>query len=156
MRMRPAILSIVVLLLAFGLAAAACGGGGETVVPTVTPTFTPGPVATSPSSDGGATAPTGGGDVEQGMVAVTTGICAVCHTIAGTSAQASVGPELTTIGTTAATRKSGMSAEAYIRESIEEPGAHVVEGFANAMPPGLKASLGADYESVIAYLMSLK
>ena len=41
-----------------------------------------------------------------------------------------VGPSLTGIGNVAATRRPGMSAEAYLRESIVEPQAFVVPGYA--------------------------
>ncbi len=56
-----------------------------------------------------------------------------CHTIEGTST-ATIGPDLTHIATVAATRKAPLSAEEYIRESIEEPGAFIVEGFEPLMP----------------------
>ncbi len=56
------------------------------------------------------------------------GACVTCHTIQGVS-EAGIGPELTTIGVTAATRIPGYSAEEYIIESIRRPGAYVVEGY---------------------------
>lgn len=54
--------------------------------------------------------------------------CGGCHTIDGLSV-GTVGPNLTQISTVAATRIPGMSSEEYIRESIVDPSAYVVEGY---------------------------
>ena len=82
--------------------------------------------------------------------------CTACHTIEGIST-AQVGPELTHIGTVAATRRSGVAAEQYIRESILDPGIFVVQGFPNAMPPGSARSLTPEQlEALVAYLLNLK
>jgi mono/diheme cytochrome c family protein len=50
--------------------------------------------------------------------------CGACHTIAGVSAGA-VGPELTLIADTAATRIPGMTAEEFIRQSILDPASFI-------------------------------
>jgi cytochrome c1 len=146
---------------------AACGDGEETTVPTVTPTFTPAsapadtaiPAPTQPPAAQPTQAPASGGDsalVAQGKAALERSLCIGCHKIEGTAAVGTIGPELTHIGTVAATRVAGQSAEAYIRESIENPTAFVAEGFNPLMPPGLQAVLGDDYDAVVAYLMSLE
>ena len=57
--------------------------------------------------------------------------CGTCHQIEGISAGL-IGPDLTHIGTDAATRVSGMSAEAYLRESIRSPESFVAEGVERA------------------------
>ena len=81
--------------------------------------------------------------------------CSACHTIEGVSS-GTVGPELTNIGTVAGTRIEGLSAEDYIRQSIEDPSSFVAPGFANAMPPGLQNSLSDDeFQQLIEYLLSL-
>lgn len=69
-----------------------------------------------------------------------------------------VGPALAGVATRAETRISGLSAEAYIRNSILEPGAYTVEGFpAEIMPRTLKDELSPDdLEAVVAYLLTLK
>jgi mono/diheme cytochrome c family protein len=60
--------------------------------------------------------------------------CAGCHAIDGVS-EGVVGPNLTQIGEVAATREDGVSAEDYIRESILNPNAYVVDGYQpNIMP----------------------
>lgn len=128
--------------------------GEETVVPAVTPTFEP----TAVEKGSG----TGHGDThsaqsDKSPEEIFTGaICASCHMIEGTGSQGITGPELTNIGTIGASRISGYSAEEYIRESIIEPDAYLVDGYGNLMPAGLKNLLGADYEPIIAYLVSLK
>jgi hypothetical protein len=49
------------------------------------------------------------------------------------------------------------SAEQYVRTSIVEPSAHVVEGYGNAMPGTYEAQLSAkQLDDLIAYLLTLK
>jgi mono/diheme cytochrome c family protein len=83
--------------------------------------------------------------------------CSGCHTIDGVSAGA-VGPNLTQIGTVAATRVSGQAPQDYIHESIVNPSAHVVEGFSdNVMPKNFGETLSAEQISdLVTYLSSLK
>ena len=157
MLLRTPIVLLTLLIAAIALVAA-CGNSGESVVaqPTalaplgeITPiTAEPGdsdgePATHEPAPIGGVVAP---------AKFITT--CGVCHTVAGTDAGGQVGPELTHIGSIASTR-TGLDAEAYIRESIEDPGAFVAPGFAPIMPGGLVGSLGGDFEAVVAYLVSL-
>ena len=81
--------------------------------------------------------------------------CRVCHSIK--PGERKVGPSLAGIATRAATRVPGMSAEEYIRQSIEDPGAYIVEGFPNAMLPDMAEKLSdQDMEDLIAFLMTLK
>ena len=68
-----------------------------------------------------------------------------------------VGPPLDHIGTVAATRRLGMSAEDYIRQSILDPGAFVVPGYPDVMPRDLGRDLSpTDLDALVAYLASLK
>ena len=88
------------------------------------------------------------------------GGCSACHTVEGISAGL-VGPDLTHIGRDAATRKPGVSAEAYIRESIREPDAFVAEGVARAIPglmtSAITASLSDDeVAALVEFLMAQK
>ncbi len=55
--------------------------------------------------------------------------CAMCH-----GAEDGTGPSLGTLTREAATRVEGLSAEAYIYQSIVDPTAYVVEGYAPMMP----------------------
>ena len=81
--------------------------------------------------------------------------CGICHTVADAGTTGTIGPELSHIGTVAATR-TGLSAEEYIRQSIEEPGAFIAPEYTPLMTAGLKDVLGGDFEDVVAYLLTLE
>lgn len=67
------------------------------------------------------------------------------------------GPPLEHAGTIAGTRREGLDAAGYLRESLEDPGAYLVRGYADAMPRGLTRRLSAaDADALIAYLLSLR
>jgi len=84
------------------------------------------------------------------------GTCFGCHTIKGVS-NGSIGPDLTHIGAEGGAQKPGMGAEAYIRESIENPNAFIMPGFPPVMPPNLKANMTKDeYEALVAFLLAQK
>lgn len=81
--------------------------------------------------------------------------CGTCHRIGGDGG--TTGPPLTRIATVAETRRSGMSAEDYIRESIRDPGAYVVPGFPDTMPRGLDRGLTQeDADDLVRYLLTLR
>ena len=68
-----------------------------------------------------------------------------------------LGPSLDHIGSVAPTRRTGLSAEEYIRQSILDPGAYVVPGYQDSMPRDLGRDLSpTDLEALVAYLLSLK
>ncbi|MGW8144383.1 MAG: c-type cytochrome [Anaerolineales bacterium] len=81
--------------------------------------------------------------------------CGGCHTIEGLSA-GTVGPNQTNIGTVAETRIPGMSAEEYIRESILDPSAYVVEGFPDGVMPKNFGELipSDDISDLVAFLLA--
>src|SRR5881296_4400632 len=56
----------------------------------------------------------------------TKGTCEICHRIGQQGTRA---PDLAGVGARAAKRKPGMSAKAYIIESLITPQAYVVEGY---------------------------
>ena len=70
--------------------------------------------------------------VAQGLAAFNAAGCVACHTVSGIST-ATVGPVLDGIASRAGDRIAGLSAEEYIRESILEPNAYVVDGFTEGM-----------------------
>ncbi len=81
------------------------------------------------------------------------GACITCHTIQGVS-EAGIGPELTSIGVTAATRIPGYTAEEYIIESIRRPGAYVVEGYPrDLMTEALTRHLTEDEVNALAVFL---
>ena len=56
-----------------------------------------------------------------------------------------------------ATRRPGVSALEYIRQSILDPGAYVVPGYQDSMPRDLGRDLSpTDLEALVAYLLSLE
>src|SRR5262245_31954054 len=85
----------------------------------------------------------------------TKGTCEICHRIgqAGTRA-----PDLAGIGSRAATRKPGMSAKAYIIESLISPTAYIVQGYPPIMPAVDKPPIGlnrSELWALTAFLESL-
>ncbi len=79
--------------------------------------------------------------------------CSTCHS---TGTDTIIGPGLSGLFDRAGSTVPGQSAEDYVRESIVDPGAFVVEGFANLMPATFAASLSSgDLQDLIAYLGTL-
>lgn len=84
--------------------------------------------------------------------------CEVCHSILGIPETFGPGgPDLSRIGTIAAFRKPGMSAEEYIRESIRYPRAFTAPGFVPDMPENIATDLSEEeFNALVAFLLSLK
>lgn len=82
--------------------------------------------------------------------------CNTCHSL--TPDTVIVGPSLAGVATRAETRVSGESAEEYLRQSILDPNAYVVEGF----QPGVMVQVWAEkltpeeVDNVVAFLLTLK
>ena len=84
------------------------------------------------------------------------GGCLVCHKVTETGNER--GPDLRKSASAAATRSAGVSAEAYLLESLVEPDAVLVPGYPRMMPSALKppANLSmAEAKAVVAYLQTL-
>lgn len=84
------------------------------------------------------------------------GGCLICHKDQERGNER--GPDLRQAAGKAATRKAGMTVEAYLTESMLTPYAFIVEGYPKMMPPAMKppASLSmAEVKAVVAYLQSL-
>jgi len=80
--------------------------------------------------------------------------CTACHTIQGVPAAVGVvGPNLTNVASNAGGR-TGLAAKGYILQSILDPGAFIVDGFAPAMPAGLVTE-GAELDALVQYLLTL-
>jgi cytochrome c2 len=101
------------------------------------------------------------GDAEAGQVLFTTFVaeasfaCNTCHL--PDSESMLIGPGLQNVGERAATRVEGLSAPEYIRQSIVEPSAYVVEGFVDNLMPKVYAQVFSDedLDNLVAYLLSL-
>ena len=80
--------------------------------------------------------------------------CSACHS---TGANKVIGPGLAGILARAESRGTGQTAEEYIRTSIIDPGALVVEEFSdNVMPSTFGTSISdSDLQDLIAYLSTL-
>jgi hypothetical protein len=67
------------------------------------------------------------------------------------------GPDLSGLASRAGGRVEGLGAEEYIRQSILESTAFVVDGYDPIMPPGLLNVVGEDnFDDLVAYLMTLE
>src|SRR3989442_2715320 len=90
-----------------------------------------------------------------GEIFKTKGTCEICHRIGQKGTRA---PDLAGIGARAAKTKPGMSAKAYILESLLQPGAYIVEGYPNIMPAVDKPPIALNRSEVwalTAFLESL-
>jgi mono/diheme cytochrome c family protein len=97
-----------------------------------------------------------GDPVARGRQVFISSGCGGCHTVEGIST-GTAGPNLTKIGEVAATRQPGSSAEQYLRESIVNPAAVVVEGYQPIMPGTFGQTLNQQQmEDVIAFLLAQK
>lgn len=144
-------LSVLSLLLVFGLLAmAACGGGGDG----------------NGDGNGEAEAP---GDAQAGeelyqMTSIgDTGApgCITCHSVEPTDdplQPSPVGPSHYGLADRAGEYEEGTSAEAYLRESIVNPNAHIVDGFSeNVMYQNYAEDLSDEQiDDLVAYLLTLE
>lgn len=120
----------------------------DTVNPTYLDVITPEEEMPADGEDGDMAA----GDPANGEALFASTGCTGCHVLEG---DATVGPSLEGIGTTAATRVEGMSAAEYLHESIVAPGEFIVEGYNNIMPPYDTLPEG-DLNDIVAYLLTLE
>jgi mono/diheme cytochrome c family protein len=81
--------------------------------------------------------------------------CIGCHSVtaAGLTSPLGFAPELSALPQVAPTRRPGMTADAYVRESIRFPQAYRVPGFTDVDMPTLPVS-DAELEALVAFLLS--
>ncbi len=86
----------------------------------------------------------------------TNAACRICHSLE--PGVIIVGPSFDGIATRAATRVPGMTAEEYIRQSILEPNAYVVEGFPKGQMVQNLGDILTDeqIDDLVAFLLTLK
>ncbi|MFQ5613103.1 MAG: c-type cytochrome [Anaerolineae bacterium] len=81
--------------------------------------------------------------------------CILCHSVEGQGGTR--GPDLSGVASRAGTRVEGLTAEEYIRQSILEPTAFVVEGYDPIMPPSLINVIGEEnFDDLVAFLLTLE
>jgi cytochrome c2 len=122
-----------------------------TVAPTAAAAATPsgGQPAAQPTATAAARAP----DAALGQKLFTNLACVGCHS---TKDVKLVGPGLAGLKDRAGTRVAGLSARAYIEQSIRDPNAYVVEGFPpNIMLTTFGTLSTEDMQDLIAYLETL-
>ncbi len=143
---------LVTLLLAAALILVACGGDGNG-----------GDGATEPAGNGTVGDAQRGEELYNMTTIADTGAsgCTACHSVEPTDdplQPSPVGPSHYGLADRAGDYVEGMSAEEYIRQSIVEPDAHVVEGF----QPGIMYQNYADdlseeqINDLVAYLLTLE
>lgn len=122
------------LLVVLALTVVACGGGADS---------------------GGADAAAGEQLFASAVIGTQAG-CITCHSL--TPDEVIVGPSMAGIASRAGDRVPGQSAEEYLRESILNPNAYLVDTFpASTMPQVWGDELSAEQvDQLIAYLMTLE
>ncbi len=91
------------------------------------------------------------GDAVSGEQLFSDNGCTACHS---TGEETIIGPGLAGIYVRAGERTS-LDAEAYIEESIREPGAFVVDGFTDGLMPAFDDLSSSEITDLIAYLKTL-
>jgi mono/diheme cytochrome c family protein len=140
--MKKSLLTILVFILAMTLVA--CGGSDE---PADTASEAP-PAAVGDAAAGEAL-------YAQTLIGSTAG-CATCHSLE--EGVQIVGPSHAGVGARAGDYVAGQSAEVYLRTSILEPNADIVEGFTEGVMPLTYADELSDtqVDDIVAYLLTLK
>ena len=103
--------------------------------------------------DTGALATAGLAQAKTGDQIFTAAGCAGCHTFGPAGSNGTIGPSLDELKTQAGNIEPGKSAEEYVRESLEDPGAFIVQGFPNAMPSFKGRLSDEQIQALIDYLL---
>ena len=86
---------------------------------------------------------------------LTTQICSNCHSLDGSIDEKHPAPSLQGIAERAGNQADDLSAVEYLRQSIIDPSAYIVEGFTNDMDNSYKYLLSEeDLNDLIAYLLT--
>lgn len=142
---RKMLLIVLLGALILALALTACGGGGGGAPEETAETA---PIGNAANGERLFSQPTIGANSAPG--------CITCHSLEPDVVI--VGPSQAGLGTRAETRVPGLSAEEYIRQSIVEPNAYVVEGFTEGvMYQNYAADLTEEeINDIIAYTLTLR
>ena len=82
--------------------------------------------------------------------------CSICHTLDGSEQKGSLrAPSFQGISEHAGDRVPGLSAVEYLRQSIVDPSAYVVEGFEDHMPKSFRILINEeDIDNLVAFLLT--
>ncbi len=107
--------------------------------------------------EGGAAPEEGESPAAAGREIFTSAGCNACHTLDDANATAAVGPDLNQLAAVAEDRKRGATAEQYVRESIVDPPASVVEGYDGDTMPGNFADqlTPEEIDTLVEYLLGV-
>jgi mono/diheme cytochrome c family protein len=103
--------------------------------------------------DSGQLASAGLAEAKTGDQIFTAAGCAGCHTFGPAGSNGTIGPNLNELKTQAGKLVPGKSAEEYVRESLEDPGAFIVQGFPNAMPSFKGRLTDKQIQALVDYLL---
>ncbi len=81
--------------------------------------------------------------------------CKTCHSLEpGTVI---IGPSMAEVGDQAALRVSGLTAEEYLKQSIVDPNAYIVEGFPGSVMPNTYVNdiTEEEIDKLVAYMLSI-
>ena len=92
----------------------------------------------------------GGGGGGGGRQIFASQGCTSCHTFKPAGSTAQVGPDLDNLAADA--RKAGQPLDAYVHESIKDPGAYVVPGFSNGVMPSFGQLSDEQVDALVQYL----
>jgi mono/diheme cytochrome c family protein len=109
--------------------------------------------AAKSGQDEGALASAGLAQAKSGTQIFTAAGCAGCHTFGPAKSNGTIGPSLDELKTQAAKMEPGKTAEEYIQESIEDPGAFIVKGYPNAMPSFKGRLTDAQIKTLVDFLL---
>jgi len=104
-------------------------------------------------NDTGALATAGLAQAKTGDQIFTAAGCAGCHTFGPAGSNGTIGPSLDELKTQAGNIEPGKSAEEYVRESIEDPSAFIVEGYSNVMPEFKGKLTDEQINALVEYLL---
>lgn len=145
--MKKTFLSLLVLVLAVLMVA--CGGGGDE--------------SSSSTTSGGSEVAATGGDAAAGEELYKTAVlasgtlgCSSCHSLEADTII--VGPSHAGLANRAGEYEAGVSAEDYLRKSITDPNAHLVEGYSEGVMPLTYAEelSSQQIDDLVAFLLTQK
>ena len=131
--------------------------GLSVAISTATPSgavSTPSSTPASTPSGGGATSSGGAGNASAGKAVFASNGCGSCHTLAAAGASGTIGPDLGKIAADA--QKAGMPLDAFIKQSITDPGAFTASGgpWQTPMPTSFSSLSSTQLDDLVALISS--